>query len=717
MKKLLVRLLIVLVLAAAAWGGYNALKSIPQRQQSAYATTKVRQGDIVVRTFARGELRAVRSAPLTAPNLFGTVQVTKLASLGAFAKEKDLIAEFDDSELLSRVEEKQLEIDQIDESTKKSRADLAIRNNQDQVELLSARYSVRRSELEVKRNELISEIDAKRNNLSLEEARRRLLKLESDIKSRSEQAQAELAVLAEKKNKANLEMARERMRLNQVKLLAPMSGLVAIKQNRGTGFFFSGMSLPDIREGDQLQPGMPVADILDLSELEVVARIGELDRANLKEGQDVVIGLDAMSETRLHGKIKSMSGTATANIFSSDPGKKFDVLFSVDMPQLLKSLGASPDQISRVLATAEANRKRPPVMAMPNMAMMGFSMPGGGGGGGMPGGGGGGMPGGGAPGGGFPGGGGMPGGGGPGGGGPGGGGPDGGGAPGGGGGMRGMFGGGGGASSLTPEQQQKMKEAMAKAFGGKNPGEMSQEERQAAFAKMREEMQKAGVTMPARGQRKSGEGKSGESKGGESKGGESKGGESSKGGETGGAPVMFGGMRGPGAAATEGESKKGGGEGKKGGGRKRRDGEGGAPAPSGYGGFTQKELDEAKLPPPPEESSSQLDVLLRPGLLADVEIIVEKIPNAIYIPAQAIFEREGKSVVFVRTGTKFVARQVKPLRRSESLMIISDGLKAGEEITMQDPEAKPSDRKKKGGGGGEGGGAPAMPMGMGGKKG
>ena len=150
-------------------------------------------------------------------------------------------------------------------------------------------------------------------------------------------------MLAERKNKANLEMARERVRLNQVKLLAPMSGLVAIKQNRGTGFFFSGMSLPDIREGDQLQPGMPVADILDLSELEVVARIGELDRANLTEGQEVVIGLDAMSETvarqnRIH------SGTAT-NVFSSDPAKKFDA-FPRRTCTSRSSPRATPDQIS-----------------------------------------------------------------------------------------------------------------------------------------------------------------------------------------------------------------------------------------------------------------------------------------------------------------------------------------------------------------------------------
>ena len=74
-------------------------------------------------------------------------------------------------------------------------------------------------------------------------------------------------------------MTRERQRLSQVKVLAPMSGLVAIRQNR-SAVSFPGMQIPDIREGDQVQPGMPIADVLDLSELEVMAKIGELDRAN-----------------------------------------------------------------------------------------------------------------------------------------------------------------------------------------------------------------------------------------------------------------------------------------------------------------------------------------------------------------------------------------------------------------------------------------------------
>jgi multidrug efflux pump subunit AcrA (membrane-fusion protein) len=128
--------------------------------------------------------------------------------------------------------------------------------------------------------------------------------------------------------------------------------------------------------------------------------------------------------------------------------------------------------------------------------------------------------------------------------------------------------------------------------------------------------------------------------------------------------------------------------------------------------YSQKDLDSANLPPPPDEDS-ELDVLLRPGLLADVEIIVEKVPNAINVPIQAVFEKDGKQVVYVKVGTRFEPREIKPLKRSENVMIISSGVKPGEVIAMANPEAKPGDKKKSDQKGG-GGAASALPGGKGG---
>ena len=92
--------------------------------------------------------------------------------------------------------------------------------------------------------------------------------------------------------------------------------------------------------------------------MEVWAKVGELDRANLKEGQEATLQLDAIPDKRFNGKIKAMSGTATSDVFSGDPSKKFDVIFSVDMRQLLAGVGMKPADIARIMATAEANAKK-----------------------------------------------------------------------------------------------------------------------------------------------------------------------------------------------------------------------------------------------------------------------------------------------------------------------------------------------------------------------
>jgi hypothetical protein len=112
----------------------------------------------------------------------------------------------------------------------------------------------------------------------------------------------------------------------------------------------------------------------------------------------------------------------------------------------------------------------------------------------------------------------------------------------------------------------------------------------------------------------------------------------------------------------------------------------------GAGGPTEEERNRAKLPPPPEEDS-QLQVLLRPGLLSDIEIIVEKIPNATYVPAQAVFEKDGKQVVYVKNGKRFEERQVQLAKRSESTMVLSSGVKEGETIALADPYAKQGGKK------------------------
>jgi hypothetical protein len=126
------------------------------------------------------------------------------------------------------------------------------------------------------------------------------------------------------------------------------------------------------------------------------------------------------------------------------------------------------------------------------------------------------------------------------------------------------------------------------------------------------------------------------------------------------------------------------------------------------GGFTEEDRKNAKLPLPPEQDSL-VQVLLRPGLLADVEIQVEKLTDVIHVPAQAVFRKNDQFVVYVQKNGKFEVRPVQLVKQSESMMVISSGVQAGEIVAMADPSAdkkKNGDKKSPGGNamGGMGGG-------------
>ena len=89
-----------------------------------------------------------------------------------------------------------------------------------------------------------------------------------------------------------------------------------------------------------------------------------------------------------------------------------------------------------------------------------------------------------------------------------------------------------------------------------------------------------------------------------------------------------------------------------------------------------------------EVGLDQTDARIRPGMSANVRVTVDHVPNAIMIPAEASFQRSGRTVAYVLEGTKFEERQIDVGRRSGDRVLIAKGLKPGEKVALQDPSAK-----------------------------
>jgi multidrug efflux pump subunit AcrA (membrane-fusion protein) len=328
-------------------GAAAALQVLGKAEARGIPTTRVQRGDLDLTVYTRGELRPIRSTLLIAPPVRGQVQITFLAKSGERVKAGNPVIEFDSSEQEYNIEQARSELMQAEQEITKARADAEVQVAQDQVALLTAKFDVRRAELEVSRNELVSTIDARKNDLALEEAKRRLAQLEGDIKSRAVTAGAGVKVLEQKRNRQRVQLDRAEADLKMLKIVAPFDGLVTVKENQDAsgGFFYTGMVLPEFRQGDLVFPGRTVAEVLDVAQMEVIAKVSEIDRSRIEAGQPVEVQVDARPAQKFTGKVKAVAGQASRGMFweSSGSDRKFDVSFVLDVAEIPMRPGVTCD--------------------------------------------------------------------------------------------------------------------------------------------------------------------------------------------------------------------------------------------------------------------------------------------------------------------------------------------------------------------------------------
>jgi HlyD family secretion protein len=296
-------------------------------------TATVKEVDLQLKVFTKGALHTEQSRVVSAPPIAGgTLQIIQLAAAGAHVHTGDVVLEFDPSQQEYNLAQNRSDLEQADQEIVKAKADGAVQTAEDQTALLKAKYAVRKAELEVSKNEILSPIDGQKNILGLDEAKRALTQLEQDIRSHGASNDAALAISQEKHHKAQLAMDRAELNIKNMKITSSIDGLMVIHGNRDStgGFFMDGMTLPDYHVGDQVNPGSSIAEVIDSSRLEISAQVGETDRTNLKTGQSVDIKLDALPGESFTGKVRTVGGATAREFWDNNAKHKFDVAIQLD---------------------------------------------------------------------------------------------------------------------------------------------------------------------------------------------------------------------------------------------------------------------------------------------------------------------------------------------------------------------------------------------------
>lgn len=339
--------LVIALVGGAVVLGLPDLTPRPER----IPTTQPTRGDIDVRVHTLGELGPRRSMALAAPTVGGMLQIVTLAPAGSSVKNGDIIIEFDRAEQQYNLQQAESELAEAEQEIAKLRADTKVQVSQDRVNLLHAQHELRRAEIDVSGNEFVGRIDAEKNNIKLEETRRALAQVQDDVKTHAESNRAALAVLEEKRSKARIAADFARRNIESMTVRAPLDGLVVVKENRDAsgGFGFPGMNLPEYRQGDTVQPGRTVVEIVDLTEMEIKTKIAETDRRSVENGAAAKVEVEALPATPLTGASKGVGGLAQNAFWEPQTTRQFDAAFALARPSAL----LRPGMTARVVVEGE----------------------------------------------------------------------------------------------------------------------------------------------------------------------------------------------------------------------------------------------------------------------------------------------------------------------------------------------------------------------------
>jgi HlyD family secretion protein len=300
-------------------------------------SARVTRGPLKLDVYATGELRASRVASLMAPPAGSSLRLVRMADTGTALRAGDVAMEFDPASQQFAVEQARSELAEADQEIIKMRADVDLRTAQDQVDLLTARFDVRRAELDARADEtIIAAVERKKRVLALEEAKRRLAQLEEDVLSRTATSRAALAVVNEKRTKATLSAQRAQQIIDSLVVKTPIDGLVIARENAdGINMFYSGMTLPLYRTGDMVGSGRLVLEVHASDRMELRIKVSEQERANVAEGQTASVMADALPGRPFTARVSSIGGSAArGNFFESTSGplRLFDASLRLDQP-------------------------------------------------------------------------------------------------------------------------------------------------------------------------------------------------------------------------------------------------------------------------------------------------------------------------------------------------------------------------------------------------
>ncbi|MGE5926983.1 MAG: efflux RND transporter periplasmic adaptor subunit, partial [Gemmatimonadota bacterium] len=306
---------IALVLVPGAW----LLASDPATAEPELVGT-VERGDFVVTVTTSGELRAQKFVEITAPpdaRLAEAYQMKILSIVpeGTTVKAGDVVAELDRSTLASKIQEFTLALQKAEAVYEQAMLDSTLNLSKAREDMRSMELAL--EEKKIARDQAKYEAPSvqRQAEIDLERAQRALAQAKLDYKTKTEQAQAKMREVGADLERQRGKLAVVQQVMQQFTIRAPAPGMVIYVKE------WNGKKRTTGSQVSAWDPG--VATLPDLTEMESITYVNEIDVRKIAVGQPATITLDSDPDKKLVGRV-----TAVANMGEQRPNtdaKVFEV--------------------------------------------------------------------------------------------------------------------------------------------------------------------------------------------------------------------------------------------------------------------------------------------------------------------------------------------------------------------------------------------------------
>jgi len=270
----------------------NFLWACNHEQVKEVPVGKVVKGTFYLDIFEEGEIDAIRSTNVGAPNIswrYGTMKITQIVKDGKEVKAGDTLAVFDPSEVKKGVVEAEARLGM-------NRAELEKLDAQQQSDLEELKADYESTSISYDISKIRFESAGYEANIKKKEIQLNLEKAKIALDRAKEQIDNKIKIQKEEVKQRKLSIDQDVTRLKEANetlaklfLISPTPGIAIIGRNWSSN--------NKLQVGDQCWPGYPLIQLPDLSELKAVVKINEVDISKIAKGLRVEEKPDAFAKS------------------------------------------------------------------------------------------------------------------------------------------------------------------------------------------------------------------------------------------------------------------------------------------------------------------------------------------------------------------------------------------------------------------------------------